>query len=278
MDSGATSHMTNQVRFFSTLRSINNLVYLANGSSVTATGIGSGYLQCKLHGKLQRIQLHDVLYVPKLDDSLLSVKRVIEKGYKMVIGEDGCKIYKDKRVVAEAESDGILYRIKAAKPKISAYTAQEEVCIHQWHRRLGHRDPAAIKNLISKELATGIRISPCSDQITCEKCIKGKLTQAKFSENQWRENEPMKLIYSDICGPMQTTTPSGNRYFLSLIDDHSRFTVMRLIKTKDQVAGAIKEYIAAMTTRFGRKPVALRTDNGREYISRELEEFCGKKE
>lgn len=123
VDSGATSHMTNQAKFFSSMRSISSLVYLANGSSVTATGIGSGYLQCKLRGKIQRIQLHDVLYVPQLDDSLLSVKRVIDKGYKMVIEENGCKIYKGKRVVAEAESDGTLYRLKVTRSMTSAYVA-----------------------------------------------------------------------------------------------------------------------------------------------------------
>lgn len=31
-----------------------------------------------------------------------------------------------------------------------------------------------------------------------------------------------------------------------------------------------------MGTRFGRKPMALRTDNGREYISKELENFLRK--
>ncbi|KAG7198066.1 hypothetical protein KM043_018234 [Ampulex compressa] len=59
---------------------------------------------------------------------------------------------------------------------------------------------------------------------------------------------------------MQTTTTSG------------------LMKTKDQAAEAIKEYIAAMMISFGKKRLALRIDNGREYISRELESFLRKEE
>ncbi|KAG7199846.1 hypothetical protein KM043_016901 [Ampulex compressa] len=62
----------------------------------------------------------------------------------------------------------------------------------------------------------------------------------------------------------------------SVIDVYSRFTVIRLLKTNDQAAEAIKEYIAAMMTRFGKKALALRIDNGREYISRELESFLRK--
>lgn len=86
----------------------------------------------------------------------------------------------------------------------------------------------------------------------------------------------MKLIHSDLYGPMQTETSSGNRYLLTLIDDYSRFTVVRLIKSKTEVSKVIQEYIAIMSNRFGRKPVTLRTDNGREYTSRDLEEYLRK--
>ena len=84
-------------------------------------------------------------------------------------------------------------------------------------------------------------------------------------------------MHSDVCGRIQVTSPSGNRYFFTLIDDHSRFTVIRLMKTKDEAATAIKEYVALMFNRFGRKPIALRMDNGQEYMSNDLEDFLRKK-
>lgn len=116
----------------------------------------------------------------------------------------------------------------------------------------------------------------CLNEVVCEHCIKGKLSPTKFSESKRREKEPLRLVHSNLCGPMQTATPSGNKYFLTLIDDYSRFTVVRLLKSKDEVPGVIKEYIAAMSTRFNRKPFALRTDNGKEYVSSELSNFLRK--
>lgn len=87
----------------------------------------------------------------------------------------------------------------------------------------------------------------------------------------------MGLIHSDLRGPMQTKTPRENKYFLTLIDDYSRFPVVRLMKSKDEVTEVIKKYVAAMTSRFGRKlTMILRTVNGREYISQELEVFLRK--
>lgn len=89
----------------------------------------------------------------------------------------------------------------------------------------------------------------------------------------------MRLMYSDLCGPMQTAIPNGNKYFLTLIDNYSRFTVVRLLKSKE-VPNAIKEYVAAMSVRFGKKPmvIQIRTDNDRKYISPELKNYFRKED
>lgn len=115
-----------------------------------------------------------------------------------------------------------MFRLNIAEVKESTRVANVATCIHQWHRRLGHRNQTAIKRLIEEKLATGIDITTCCEEIVCEHCVKGKLTQTKFLESRRREKEPMRLIHSNLCGPMQTATPNGNRYFLTLIDDHSR--------------------------------------------------------
>ncbi|KHJ43238.1 integrase core domain protein [Trichuris suis] len=83
----------------------------------------------------------------------------------------------------------------------------------------------------------------------------------------------MDLVHSDLCGPMPTPTPSGDRCMLTLIDDHSRFTMVRLIKSKGELARVIKAYVARMKNRFGRKPIAFRTDNGKEYVGQELKSY-----
>jgi len=163
-----------------------------------------------------------------------------------------------------------LFRLQTTKIEASARIASAAVYVHRWHRRLGHRDPKAIKHLVKEELATGIKITSCSDDTVCEHCIKGKLAEMKFTESKQREKEPMRLVHSDLCGPMQTTTLSSNRYFLTLIDDYSRFSVVRLLKSKSEASCAIKEYMATMAVRFGKKPIALRTDNDKEYMSSEL--------
>ncbi|KAG7196495.1 hypothetical protein KM043_013271 [Ampulex compressa] len=187
-----------------------------------------------------------------------------------------CTNYRRKQAVGRTIQEGNLFRMQTAEPEDSARVVNTKKRFHQWHRRLGDRDSNAIRRLINKELAAEIKLTTCFEEIVCENCITGKLAQTKFRKSEWREDEPMKLIHSDPCGPMQTSTPNGNRYFLMLIDDHSRHTVMRLLKWKDKVPSIIKEYVAMMSLSFERKAIALHTDNGKEYVSSEMSNFMQK--
>lgn len=57
----------------------------------------------------------------------------------------------------------------------------------------------------------------------CEGCAFGKHCRDSFpSITNWRASPPLVLVHSDICGPMQTLTKVGNRYFLTFIDDCTR--------------------------------------------------------
>jgi len=158
-------------------------------------------------------------------------------------------MYQEQRVIARADNNGNLFRLRTTQIEALAKVIKVSTCIHLWHRRLGHRDLKAIKCLIKEELVTGVKVTACFDETVCEYCIKGKLAQTKFPESKRRAKEPVRLIHSDLCGPMQTATPTGNKYFLTLIDDYFCFTIIRLLK--DEVPSVIKEYIAEMLVRFG---------------------------
>lgn len=139
VDSGATSHMTNDNSFLTTLKNFNVKVYLANGSHVSATGIGGGYLQCSLPaGQEQIIQLSDVLYVPELEGGLLSVRRIIQHGFKVVFEKNVCTIRQGSSLIAEARGEDELFKLNCSLVRESARVAGTKTCLHQWHRRLGH--------------------------------------------------------------------------------------------------------------------------------------------
>ena len=80
-----------------------------------------------------------------------------------------------------------------------------------------------------------------------------------------KTTEPLQLIHSDVCGPKQTTTPSGKRYIVTFIDDYSGFTLY-LLSRKFQVDEALKNFIKYCRTNFGRTPKVIRSDS--EYTKK----------
>lgn len=89
-----------------------------------------------------------------------------------------------------------------------------------WHQRLGHT--TKLKEL--KSLVKGIDFSEEEEFPFCEGCVEGKLAEKPFTSiGGVRSKHKMQLIHSDVCGPMQTESISGAKYFVT-IPDAARYT------------------------------------------------------
>ena len=86
-----------------------------------------------------------------------------------------------------------------------------------------------------------------------------------------------QIIRSDVCGPMSVQSFTGKLYFVTFIEDYSRCVKVYFIRKKSEVLAKLKEFEVAATNEAGYKIGTLRTDNGGEYTSRELEDYLKKK-
>lgn len=80
----------------------------------------------------------------------------------------------------------------------------------------------------------------------------------------------LDLVHTDLCGPMQTMTPNGKRYYLTMIDDYSRYTEVYFLRNKSEAVEHIRRYIRYVKNKFGKAPNVIRSDNGREYANNEI--------
>ena len=78
-------------------------------------------------------------------------------------------------------------------------------------------------------------------------------------------------MHSDLCGKMNEKSLSGTEYFLSFIDDKTRYVWVYFFKSKNQVFEKFLDWKAMVERSTGRKLKAIRTDNGGEFTSKELE-------
>ena len=85
---------------------------------------------------------------------------------------------------------------------------------------------------------------------------------------------PLDLIHSDLCEMNGLLTRGGKRYFMTLIDDATRYCYIYLLKTKDEGFHYFKIFKAEVENQIERKVKRLRDDHGGEYISNEFSQFC----
>jgi transposase InsO family protein len=175
----------------------------------------------------------------------------------------------------EAVLKGSLYVLKLAEDgkQQRAMAAKESPSADLWHRRFSHLNHEAIKTLSTKGLVEGLDIAANPPQF-CEACIEGKAHKHPFPTlTTRRSTELLELVHSDICGEISPNTISGFKYFISFIDDKSRYGYVKLLERKSDAFEAFKEFKAKAELETGKKIKVLRTDNGGEYIGEKFEEF-----
>ena len=67
---------------------------------------------------------------------------------------------------------------------------------------------------------------------TFESCLKGKMSKSPFNMKGEHATKTLELIHSDVYGPMSTHARGGYLYFVTFIDDYSRYGYVYLMKYK----------------------------------------------
>ena len=76
----------------------------------------------------------------------------------------------------------------------------------------------------------------------CEPCLEGKMTMRPFKSKGYRAKEVLDLVHTDLCGPISTSARGGYEYFITFIDDYSRYGYIYLMRHKSEAFEKFKEY------------------------------------
>nr|XP_028952455.1 uncharacterized protein LOC114822291 [Malus domestica] len=248
-------------------------VEMGTGQLVDVTGKGSLMVETKI-GKRY---IKEVMLVPGLKENLLSVGQMMEHGYYLVFGGHKVEIYDDSsysNLIARVPMKGNRsFPMKLQSGIHIAYRASVCPSTAMWHRRLGHLNMSSLKLMQEQELVVELPEIKVIKGV-CEGCVLGKQCREAFPrEATTRASLPLELIHSDICGPMQTTTTAGNRYFLTFIDDCTRMCWIYFLRHKSEVLNVFKRFKATVELQSEYKLKKLRSDRGGEYTSMEFNRF-----
>ena len=142
-----------------------------------------------------------------------------------------------------------------------------------WHARIGHIGQERMTRLAREGLMSNHAKVTLS---TYEHCLIGKSKRKPFGK-AIRASFPLKLINCDICGPMNVRARHGGFYFITFIDDYTRYGYVYLICHKSEVLDCFRRYMRLVENQLDKSIKALKTDHGREYLSKQFKEFCDEK-
>lgn len=224
--------------------------------------------------------LQNVYYAPKCRRNLMSVAQIEKKGRVLKFKEGLARVIDDKtsQILIEARRVDNLYVVQAdvINPRnqdVIKLHAASMIERNLWHRRFCHINNKSIEELRQKGLVNGLDKYKLESEL-CQGCCIGKSTKAPCKRINERQSKGLlELIHSDLCGPMPVNSIGGSKYVMTLIDDYSRKTMVYFLKSKDEVAPNIKNFINKVERDKGLKIKRFRTDNGLEYCNREMQDF-----
>jgi len=275
IDSAATSHMTFDRSVFASYEALNPFpVTMGDKSTSIAVGRGDVHLPLLVNGVVSMCKLQDVLHVPSFVFSLVSVSTLTKRGFSVRFTDHGVNIMQGDSVVAMGTHTRGLYSLDIGPTSHSTEVACAAT-LELWHERMGHVHNAGISHMAKHSAVEGLDISPGgSTTAVCEGCVAGKMPRAPIPRSSsTRATGLLDLVHSDIAGPMEVSSKGGARYFVTFIDDKSRWLTVYPLKLKSDCFASFQAFHLCAETATGRKIRQLRSDGGGEYFSTEFNSF-----
>ena len=114
-----------------------------------------------------------------------------------------------------------------------------------WHRRLGHLNFGHIISLNKKNAVKVMPVIKKPSNTICKSCQLRKQIHTYFkSKEKLSTSKPLQLVHMDLCGPSRTKAPSGESYFMLIIDDFTRLTWVAILKYKYEAIDKFKIFKA----------------------------------
>lgn len=172
-----------------------------------------------------------MLYVPEIDQNLLSVAQLIEKGNKVVFEDKVCLIKDaDGKDIFRVKMKGKSFVLNPLEEEQNAFPIKENIT-ELWHKRLGHYHHQGLLQMKSKGMANDL--PELDDYIpNCKACQFGKQSRRPFPKATWRATKKLQLVHTDIAGPQRTPSLNGSLYYVVFIDDFTRMCWIFFLKHK----------------------------------------------
>ncbi|GJW90084.1 retrovirus-related pol polyprotein from transposon TNT 1-94 [Tanacetum coccineum] len=212
-----------------------------------------------------------VYYVEGLRHDLFSVGQFCDADLEVVFRKNTCFIRNLEGVdLLSGSRDTNLYTISLddmlKTSPICLLSKASKTKSWLWHRRLSHLNFGTLNKLAKDGLARGILKLKFQKDHLCSACALGKSKKSSHQPKAEDANqETLYLFHMDLCGPMRVESINGKKYILVIVDDYSRFTWVKFLRSKDKASDAIIKCIKNIQVHLNVTVRNVKTDNGTKF-------------
>ncbi|GJY81788.1 retrovirus-related pol polyprotein from transposon TNT 1-94 [Tanacetum coccineum] len=275
LDSGCSKHMTGDRSQLTNF--VNKFLGTVKfGNDHVAKILGYGDYQ------IGNVTISRVYYVEGLGHNLFSVGQFCDSNLEVAFRQHTCFIRNLEGVDLLTGSRGNnLYTLSLgdmmASSPICLLSKASKTKSWLWHRRLSHLNFGAINHLARHGLVRGLPKLKFEKDHLCSACAMGKSKKKPHKPKSEDTNqEKLYLLHMDLCGPMRVASVNGKKYILVIVDDYSRFTWVKFLRSKDEAPDFIIKFLKMIQLRLKVPVRRIRTDNGTEFVNQTLREYYEK--
>nr|GEW20901.1 retrovirus-related Pol polyprotein from transposon TNT 1-94 [Tanacetum cinerariifolium] len=272
LDSGCSKHMTGDRSQLTNF--VNKFLGTVKfGNDHVAKIMGYGDYQ------IRNVTISRVYFVEGLGHSLFSVGQFSDSDLEVAFRQHTCFIRNLKGVDLLTGSRGNnLYTLSLgdmmASSHICLLSKASKTKSWLWHRRLSHLNFGAINYLARKGLIRGLPKLKFKKDHLCSACAMGKSKRKSYKPKSEDTNqEKLYLLHMDLCGPMRVKSVNGKKCILVIVNDYSRFTWVKCLRSNDEAPDFIIKFLKMIQVRLKVPVGRIRTDNGTEFVNQTLREY-----
>nr|GEU78471.1 Gag-Pol polyprotein [Tanacetum cinerariifolium] len=272
LDSGCSKHMTgDRSRLMNFVKKFIGTVRFGNDHFGAIMGYGYYVIGDSVISKVYYVEGpgHNLFSIGKFCDSNLEV--AFRKHSCYVRDTDGVELIKGS-CGSNLYTISIEDMMKSSPMCLLSKAFKNKTWL--WHRRLNHLNFGTIHDLARKDLVRGLPRLKFEKDHLCSACQLGK--SKKHTHKPKTENtnlEVLNTLHMDLCGPMRVQTINGKKNILVIIDDYSRFSWVKFLRSKDETPEVVIKFLQQIQVDLNKTVRYIRTDNGTKFINHTLTEY-----
>jgi hypothetical protein len=144
------------------------------------------------------------------------------------------EIKEEKIVQGVWDSSNELHWFHIHEPKFQVCAIECPNTSTLWQKWFNHFNHHSLRFLVANHLVKNISLIPMNVTLY-QHCMESKQSHEQaYKKSECQVSQPLEFIHSDLCGMIKPTSMGGVHYFMTIINDYSRYTCVYFLKFNSQ--------------------------------------------